>query len=158
MPQQMLILKACTLHRYVNKFCLEKQKCKITAEGLSSVSPSIYENLTGFQDTLIFFSISALSTCCSVLQERGWAFPEQEGDLCQAAGGQLLCSLAAWLFLLSLLFSPRMPRTMEGLGRGGMQFWSTQSERCRLQTAKAQHRAWMWHGLGHGGGDLWEEV
>lgn len=92
------------------------------------LSPLAFVRLSvGFKTPTFFFSIPALSACHSVLQGRGWAPPEQEAD--QAAGAQLLCSLAGGPFFLSLLFNPRMPRTMLGLGHDGMQLWNTQSKR-----------------------------
>lgn len=157
MSQQMLIFKACTLHNCLNKFCSEKLKCQITAEGLGSASSWICEILTGFRDTSIVLSISALSTCFSVLQGRGWALPEQEGDLCQAAGGQLLC----------MTIPPEPALQSQGAqnhGRLGtcwdavLEYPEQEGMQVTASQSPVPHRRGMQHVLWHGGGDLWEQV
>lgn len=154
MSQQMLIFKACTLHNYLNKFCSEKQNCQITAGGLGSASSWICEILTGFPDTSVVFSIS---TCFNVLQGRGWALPEQEGDLCQAAGGQLLC----------MTIPPEPALQSQGAqnhGRLGtwwdavLEYPEQEGMQVTASQSPAPHWRGMQHVLWHAGGDLWEQA
>lgn len=155
----MLILKACTLHNYSNRFCCEKtQKYQIKTKGLGSVSPWICEVLTGFQVIYVFFSISALYTCHSVLQGGGWALPEQEADLCQAAGGSSFAALLQDHSSWACSSVPGCPEPWQAwdMGDAALEYLKQEEMQVTSSQSSAPHSGLMWHALCHGGGDLWK--